>query len=826
MLPNFVGAACLHGRHEYGGVLVTGFKDLVRRAAAYDPYPYQERIAAEGFPDLINVPTGSGKTAASVLPWLFRLLNHPDESVRRETPRRLIVVLPTRALVEQTGAEVHRWLVNLGLAEHVGVHVMMGGQLDQQALRSWRANMHQPTVVIGTVDMVLSRLLFRGYGVPRGSYPIDAALVSNGSQIVLDEIQLAQQSATTLRQIAAFQRDFGTAEPVGITFMSATVDERILDTVDNPTKKMSTIALDDADRSSALAQRLAACRTIKRIDDEKPKLAELAVDQHEDGSLTLVIVNTVERAVDTFKKLQRLAHATQILLLHSRFRGVERASQMGTLNAMVQEGSPGGIVVSTQVVEAGVDIDARTLITEAAPWSSIVQRVGRCNRSGKLADGEATVWWTDSDKKGPYDDVEVSAAQSVLASLEAQSLTSEELLSAGAGIPEPDLVLRVLRRREMLDLFDTTPDLAGADVDIQPFIRDDDDRDVQMTWVDDAWLVSLRERAAVPLPPEPWRCSVSIVQAKKFLERDGVDALVFDPVYDSYVDVGNRRLKPQDLVLVSRGSGGYDLTLGFDRASKSPVQVLPEITTSKDVEGDRADNDPGAQIGEWVSLTQHLSETRAHIEGLVSALSPTGFDDATLRAAVVAAYLHDLGKAHPAWQSGLLAAGGSKDSSEVWAKSGGGGRLIVRDANGTRRRGFRHELMSVYLLGTEDAASIIEELGVPRGQHAVVRYLVGAHHGFLRLSARDPRRDGRTGGGPFGVVADEILPDVTVAAHTFPATQTSLELFHGTRPGGWSEEAHRLLKEFGPFRLAYLEALVRMADWRASGNYPVVGGAA
>jgi CRISPR-associated endonuclease/helicase Cas3 len=73
------------------------------------------------------------------------------------------------------------------------------------------------------------------------------------------------------------------------------------------------------------------------------------------------------------------------LLLHSRFRPFERESQVARLINFQ------GIAIATQVVEAGIDLDARVLFTELAPWASMVQRFGRCGRRGTYSD--AFVYW-------------------------------------------------------------------------------------------------------------------------------------------------------------------------------------------------------------------------------------------------------------------------------------------------------------------------------------------------------------------------------------------------------------------------------------------------
>lgn len=194
------------------------FEDFFEAATGRRPYVYQARLAADGPPPVLAVPTGAGKTGI-ILAWLWRRRHGPDPAA---VPRRLVFALPQRTLVEQVAAVAGDWLDNLGVSG-VARHVVMGGA--GQTQRAWRLDPHQPAIVVGTVDSLVSKALNRGYGISRATYPIDFALVTNGAHWVVDEIQLCPESTTTLRQLAAFARGFGTAEPFGLTCMSATVPE-------------------------------------------------------------------------------------------------------------------------------------------------------------------------------------------------------------------------------------------------------------------------------------------------------------------------------------------------------------------------------------------------------------------------------------------------------------------------------------------------------------------------------------------------------------------------------------------------------------------------
>ncbi len=270
------------------------FGEFFQRASGNPPYGYQERIALAGLPAVVQAPTGCGKTGV-VLAWLWRRLHGPDPAA---TPRRLIYALPQRSLVEQVAAEAARWLGNLGLADEVALHVVMGGEGASQ--RQWRVDMHRPAIVVGTVDSLVSKGLNRGYGIGRAVYPIDFALVTNGAHWVVDEIQLCPESTTTLRQLAGFARALGTAEPFGLTCMSATVSETLLDTVDNPAPDPAEVLrIEPDERTGELALRLGARRTVRRLVAEPGdtgEIAESARGSHRPGTLTIVVMNTVKAA--------------------------------------------------------------------------------------------------------------------------------------------------------------------------------------------------------------------------------------------------------------------------------------------------------------------------------------------------------------------------------------------------------------------------------------------------------------------------------------------------------------------------------------------------
>jgi CRISPR-associated endonuclease/helicase Cas3 len=729
------------------------FDEFFREATGRPPYGYQARLAGGGLPAVVQAPTGCGKTGI-VLAWLWRRLHGEDPAA---TPRRLIYALPQRSLVEQVAGEVSGWLSRLPEAKDVALHVVMGGAGESQ--RQWRLDMHRPAIVVGTVDSLVSKALNRGYGIGRASYPIDFALVTNGAHWVIDEVQLCPESTTTLRQLAGFAAKLGTAEPFGLTCMSATVPKMLLGTIDNPAPgPADVLTIEPAERTGELAVRLGAQRTIRRLAAEPgdyQAIADEAVQRHRPGSLTLVVLNTVEAA--------RKVHAAlsdgpaERTLLHSRFRGHERQELVRRVT-----GPPGGtghIVVATQVVEAGLDLNAAVLITEAAPWPCIVQRAGRCNRTGMI-DGAELIWIRPADHP-PYPEPDIAATVAELETLGGAAVTGETLLERS--VPTTDVPVAVLRRPDLVGLFDTAPDLSGADIDIAPYVRDTDDLDVQLAWA--VWE-SARPDGAPPAdakaPTAEWRCRVPLKGVAALLKRD-IPVWRLDQAVGRWARVTRQqRARPGEVLLVAAADGGYNRVSGFDSAVRGPVPDSPVLDAPVSPALDRPEQDVATGTEEafgadsaslarqdWMTLQQHSDETRDHARALLAALRPN-LPAGAAQTVVTAAYLHDAGKAHKIWQDALCALATSERKAEIeangpWAKSDGSGRLrFAKDVP------FRHELASLLLLDgplrpllTEARANA--EVGARTDADAptdpdadLARYLVLAHHGRLRIQVRDP----------------------------------------------------------------------------------------
>lgn len=803
---------------------IRSFDDLVLTATGHSPYPYQRRVAEENLPELLSAPTGSGKTVTAVLPWLYRRRFHPDERVRAETPRWLVIVLPMRVLVEQTVDSVRTWLDALGLAEpspsHVGdsagggipVHVLMGGEPRRS---SWRLQPHLDRVFVGTLDMVLSRQLNRGYGESRFMWPVDFGLFNAGCQFVFDEVQLMGPGLATSRQLHGLRSALGTADPCRSMWMSATVDPAQLRTIDAD-RVPEPLEISDADRTGGLRRRLEATRRIERLHVDEPRfasdIADHLLERHRHGGLTLAIHNTVDRARAVFASVRKRSPDAEVVLLHSRFRPPERRAHVARALAPIDPEGPGRILISTQVVEAGVDISASVLITEAAPWPSMIQRAGRCNRDG--ASEDAVLGWVAPPRAAPYPDQDVDAAIATLASLDGVSVTSSQLMRQQVETTRP--IVPVLRRRDLVELFDTSPDLSGNDVDVSRFIRDADDLDVSIAWRP---LGDVRPDPNEPLPSRDERCPVPVAEVRRLIGKSTF--WVFDHLAARWRDASRDDVRPGATLLADTTFGQYTAEGGWtpgSKASVEPIVASPDTPEPSHVlrgPDDRAmGDDPASMATEWTPLADHLAEAAGAARELVELLDPPDLTIGQRTAVEVAAGLHDLGKAHPVFQEMLRSSAAPDDPAPektLLAKSKGG-RGSYDDPE---RRWFRHEFVSA--LALEDTSSTLLS---GHAEPDLIRYLVAAHHGRVRLTAR--RHPSEAADLVLGLQrqGETLNIDALLEQPIGPIELDPSCMEIGTHAGrrSWTARVLRLRDrdDLGPFRLAYLEALVRIADWRVS----------
>jgi CRISPR-associated endonuclease/helicase Cas3 len=255
-------------------------------------------------------------------------------------------------------------------------------------------------------------------------------------------------------------------------------------------------------------------------------------------------------------------------------------------------------------------------------------------------------------------------------------------------------------------------------------------------------------------------------------------ATVWIPRGDGWVEIPSGQLSVGSVAAVPCGAGGYDPSVGWLPASTTAV-----TENQPPVERGAAEDRSSFGSSVAVTLAQHLGDTQEEAAVLCAAFS---ISEPLAVQVQRAAWLHDIGKAHPVFQATMQANGCGEGQ---WAKAPGWGSRHGRP-------GFRHEL-----------ASALAALQL--GEEPLVSYLLMSHHGKIRLQlqpfpwARD---------GPLhGIEEGDTLPAIAGVSDSVP-----LRFPPSGLGKGWSPLCRRLIQHHGPFELAWLEAVIREADGRAS----------
>ena len=382
----------------------------------HDPFPWQQAlvdILAENdkWPEVIDLPTGSGKTAAldAAVFHLALRWREPQRSALRialVVDRRLVVddayaraerisyalAHPSRAGGGAVVAEIARRLRHLageGEPPLVAQRLRGGAPLEHD----WARTPTQPLILCSTVDQVGSRLLFRGYGVSNRMKPIHAGLLGANSLIMLDEAHLSEPFRQTLGAVQVVGK-------AGVKFvlLSATSGVRperpfklTAEDHGHPTLKRRLEASKPAELHTVTNREKAAADFVKLACTMRGHLQQGGVSSPAVG----VVVNRVDLARAIFEELNKEPVGDALLMIGrsravDRDRIVEKLQPFRTGACNRSETSP-LFVVATQCLEVGVDLDLDGLVTQAASFDALRQRFGRLNRDGRSIPAEGAI---------------------------------------------------------------------------------------------------------------------------------------------------------------------------------------------------------------------------------------------------------------------------------------------------------------------------------------------------------------------------------------------------------------------------------------------------
>jgi CRISPR-associated endonuclease/helicase Cas3 len=352
------------------------------------------------------------------------------------------------------------------------------------------------------------------------------------------------------------------------------------------------------------------------------------------------------------------------------------------------------------------------------------------------------------------------------------------------------------------------------------FTREGENKDVQVYWR--AFPKEGPDKSLDPARREEL-CSVSISKMKEYLKKH--NGWIWDHLEERWKGVGDKGevkgYRPGQVLLLHPENGGYSPILGWTgEAGKNGalVEVISAKEKCRNIDDQSMNADQQSRIGTWITLRDHTD----HVCNEVQALSECLNISQNCREALKnAALWHDVGKVHLAFQNMLLSGRQNDKSMKAggpWAKSeGNSGRpsYWVESSDGKRivRRYFRHELAS--------ALAWLQTQGRIAKDADLVAYLIAAHHGKIRMSIRSLDKEKRPKE-PVrlfarGIWDGDILSQVEgILDQDVPLDLSIMQMGEGS----WLERMTGLRDKeaLGPLRLALIESILRIADWRASGK--------
>ena len=368
------------GISEHAGVKVRTFM-----ARHYELRPAQQFAAEHKDQNVVMVAsTGSGKTEASLL-WA-------DED-------KTFITLPLRvslnAMYDRLKSPDNVGLQSLGLL-HSGSFDYL---LEKEALdaeESYRISRQlSQKITLSTIDQILKfPFLYRGFEKELATMAY--------SKLVVDEIQAYDPNIAAML-IKALEMTAGMGGKFMV--MTATMPQLYLDELQRRMANLGLpLAYEEFPNDSLLRHRIS-------LQDQSVLDSIHDILQAGQTRKVLVICNTVDRAIEVYEKLKEANEALQghapIRLLHARFIQKHKMALEQLITDFARSGwhelnanpSP-GIWVTTQVVEASVDVDFDELFTEVCTLDSLFQRMGRCYRVRPYDRQEPNIYILTKDPSG------------------------------------------------------------------------------------------------------------------------------------------------------------------------------------------------------------------------------------------------------------------------------------------------------------------------------------------------------------------------------------------------------------------------------------------
>jgi CRISPR-associated endonuclease/helicase Cas3 len=477
------------------------FDQAFQSLTGFSPTRWQRRLFkrfveaglpnAPDLPTVCDIPTGLGKTSIIVI-WLLALTHQADDE-RVRLPRRLAYIVNRRTVVDQATGIVERIRHRLlepdtpdwqehsetlkGIASALrklcasegsplGISTLRGELADNE---EWKADPARPAIVVGTIDMIGSKLLFSGYGDGRYGRAHHAGLIGFDALIVHDESHLTPAFNDLLRAVVREQvREAARASqpahvvrPVRIVELSATkrdgdgdlftleaedehdpiVHERMTATKQLYLHEIPRDRIAKEVEKQNLAKEKAKKELDKRIAKwPQAEIVRCATGHDSSRCKVLIYVRKPEQAQDVAAALTKALGADKykrVALLTGAVRGHERDALVGShpvYRALLDPElrvEKSVYLVSTSAGEVGIDLDADHLICDLTTLDALIQRLGRVNRrGGEARTAEVHLVGDAETKENPSElDRAVAATHALLQSWAAN--TASEFIDVG-----------------------------------------------------------------------------------------------------------------------------------------------------------------------------------------------------------------------------------------------------------------------------------------------------------------------------------------------------------------------------------------------------------
>jgi CRISPR-associated endonuclease/helicase Cas3 len=394
------------------------------------PFPWQTALLDDfrngTLHPAVDIPTGLGKTSVMAI-WLVA------RALGAAVPRRLVYIVDRRAVVDQATElalrlrdfveDTQEVREKLGLQRRsLPVSTLRGQYVDN---REWLDDPAGLAIIVGTVDMIGSRLLFQGYGVSRKMRPYHAGLLGADTLVVLDEAHLVPPFEHLLRTIATARGFRPRDESCNLCIprfrlltLSAT----------GRTQGGTVLGLSDKDFEHAvLKKRLTARKSLRlypidyetKIEDALANYAWQVTGDGKQAARVIVYSHSPEVAQKAKEALEKLAKGDKkagvpaVVIDRELFVGGRRVFErehakkqledLGFLARSKVERTRPAFLFATSAGEVGVDLDADHMVCDLVEWERMVQRLGRVNRRGEPESHVANIVVVVQPKPKPAD---------------------------------------------------------------------------------------------------------------------------------------------------------------------------------------------------------------------------------------------------------------------------------------------------------------------------------------------------------------------------------------------------------------------------------------